>query len=352
MAWQIRAAIRHHGSRLYIVDSREPGSAAQGAGLRADCRGARGGRAREAVAPGRRARGCAGVRTGPAASCVARRAGRRKRSGGAVRRGDSRLRARSAAPICAGARRGGQAHAVHGAGRLCQFARRRGHGTAARPLAGLRVRSQTRSARSFTANSGARTLPEGRGLERAPCWMRAVAGKLKALYVVGANPAKMPATSCGSRASRQARAADRAGPVSFRNRAPGRYRPAGASGIRKRRHHDQYRRRNSTGAQGRRFHGAALAISTFCASFRTNWRATAWASPSACARRTRRSTKFAGNVPGYDVSWTGLLTGAAEADAADDGLERPSACRRCRRRDLFQRRFPVHQRQPDAATAA
>ncbi len=184
-----------------------------------------------------------------------------------------------------------------------------------------------RSARSFTANCGARTLPESRAWIRAPMLDAAVAGKLKALYVVGANPAKKTAAWRGSRASWQARTADRAGNVLLRNGAAGRHRFAGALRLRKRRHHDQYRRRSSAGAQGRRLHGAALGLRHSAHTVApTGAPRRGPAHPPAHAGSGVRRNSPA-TFAGYGVSWAGLLAGAAEPTQPTIGCQRPSACR-------------------------
>ena len=54
------------------------------------------------------------------------------------------------------------------------------------------------------------------------------------------------------------------------------------------------------------------------------------------------------HVAGYDVSWAGLLTGAAEPIRAAGRPERPRAARLRPGDDFSSGRFPVHQRQPDS----
>ncbi len=131
VAWQIRTAIRQHGARLYVVDSREiklrrqaklsllvgagPGSLGRSQSWRTTfhraqklgaLRGALAGEGDLIVLFGAALQRC-----GPGRPGQARRNPRRR----------------------------GQAHAIHGARRLRQFARRRRHGLAPGPVARLRV---------------------------------------------------------------------------------------------------------------------------------------------------------------------------------------------------------------------
>ena len=228
VAWQIRAAIRHHGSRLYIVDSREQKLRPQGAGLRADSRGARSGRNRQALRRRRRARGCAGVRAGPAAARLARRAGRRKRSGRSLRRGASRRRARSA--------RGNSRKRAPPQGKRTRFmalgdyANSRGAadmGLLPDRLPGYASVANSAGARSFRPSSGARRCRKAAAWTRAPCSTPRSRDSSRRCTWWARIPRRRTNLG-GSRALRQARSADRAGPVPFGNGAPGRYRFAGA----------------------------------------------------------------------------------------------------------------------------
>ena len=128
VAWQIRSAIRHVAARLYVVDSREIEVAAQSEPFRAGC--FRRGRCRDRGLNGR--------------GSAVRRFARIAKSSSGGRRPDRAVRRRNTGP---GARRSGGAgraaragrptYPVHGARRLCEFARRRGHGFAAGSAARL-----------------------------------------------------------------------------------------------------------------------------------------------------------------------------------------------------------------------
>ena len=170
VAWQIRAAIRHHGSRLYIVDSREQALVRKARDFVQIAAG------QEAAAIEKllcrqtcpRARR---VRIGPAAARVARRASRRKRSGGvfSARRFKDRRSCR-----CGNSRRCAPRWAnARGSWRWETMRIRAARRTwACCPIACRAIcRSRSAPLVNCMANSGAPSCRKGADWIRAPWWM-------------------------------------------------------------------------------------------------------------------------------------------------------------------------------------
>ena len=190
------------------------------------------------------------------------------------------------------------------------------------------------------------TLPEGRGLDSRAMVDAAVAGKLKALYVVGANPAKKTNLVGSQRfgklellivqdlyLSETARLADIVLPaLSGFEKSGTMTNTAGEVQL----------VRAGADFMGPRSDFDILRILSFQLAQRGLGQPIRLRTPDAAF------AEIASNVPGYGVSWAGLLTGAAEPTQPTMGCKRPSARGSRCRRDRLQQRFPFHQRQPDA----
>ena len=84
----------------------------------------------------------------------------------------------------------------------------------------------------------------------------------------------------------------------------------------------------------------------FCASFRTNSQAWAWAKPFTTESRSGFE-EIRNNVPGYDVQPDWLAGGRSGTRAPGLHQQWARALRRASGRSFVRRRFPVHQRQLD-----
>ena len=163
VAWQIRSAIRHRGARLYIINSKSIKLLRKASGFAEVPEG------REATAVRWLAGGEAQLdggtieRLASLKTCARKRKQRRHRlRRGTDRRGDSRpgeIRLFPARP-----------DALHGARRLCEFARRSGHGAAPRHASRLRFRRGRAGAREIRRSCGERSCPRSPGWTRAGCW--------------------------------------------------------------------------------------------------------------------------------------------------------------------------------------
>ena len=159
VAWQIRTAIRHRSARLYVVNGR-PSKIHRKASYLVEV--AHGGE-RQAV------RWLAGWR-GPVrrerfigTRCAERRHRERIRRRGYFRRGHQRRRSSGSGVVRLEIAR---PYAIHGARRLCEFARCGGHGNSARQACPVTRHSQTPTNARVSANSGAAKFP--RSLVWAP----------------------------------------------------------------------------------------------------------------------------------------------------------------------------------------
>ena len=121
VAWQIRSAIRHRGARLYIINSKSIKLLRKATGI---CRSARGPRSdRRPLARGRRS--AARCRDDRAAFLAESFARKREQRGHRLRRGTERRRGPGHREIRLFPAR---PHPLYGSRRLCEFARRGGHG--------------------------------------------------------------------------------------------------------------------------------------------------------------------------------------------------------------------------------
>ena len=184
VAWQIRTGVRHHGLQLYVINGRPEQDSSPGARSPSKCRRAAsarrsaGSRPRRASSTRRPPKSLVQLKAALEAEKRCRRYLRRGNSG----RGDSRSGFAERA-----IRRQDE---IHGAGRLREFARRCRHGRSARPPARLCAAFGFRRARAIRQTLGRRNFRRRPASRRAAMMEAAVAGKLKALYVVGANPVK------------------------------------------------------------------------------------------------------------------------------------------------------------------
>ena len=135
-----------------------------------------------------------------------------------------------------------------------------------------------------------RRFPISPGLQRAQMMEAAAAGKLKALYVVGANPVKTFGVAQAD--ARRPRFAGRARHVPHRNRAARRRGSARRVGLRKRRHADEHRRRSAACRIARRSAGPRSDFD-FIRILSHQLGMLGLARRSSCAQRKRPSTKFA-----------------------------------------------------------
>ena len=172
VAWQIRTGVRHHGLKLYVINSL-PSKIHRQAKVAVE------------VAEGRRSRGAVrwlATEKGNSTRRLPKRLVQLKAAleaendvvvlfGAEFRRGDPRSRFAHRA-----LRRQDE---IHGAGRLREFARRRGHGHAARPPARLRALSDSAERARFGKLWGGE-ISDKPGLTARAMMEAAVAGKLKA----------------------------------------------------------------------------------------------------------------------------------------------------------------------------
>ena len=309
VAWQIRAAIRHHGSRLYIVDSREQ-------------------------ALGRKARDFVQIVAGQEAAALEKLSlpasvpadaqesemDRRLHALRDALAGENDLVVLFGAAIQGSAlvplRQFAQVRAALGKRTrfmaLGDYANSRGAadmGVLPDFLPGYRPVSLGAARELFGKLWGAK-LPEGRGLDSRAMVDAALAGKLKALYVVGANPAKKTSLVGSQRfgklellivqdlyLSETARLADIVLPaLSGFEKSGTMTNTAGEVQL----------VRAGADFMGPRSDFDILRILSFQLAQRGLGQPIRLRTPDAAF------AEIASNVPGYAVSWTGLLTGAAE----------------------------------------
>ena len=153
-------------------------------------------------------------------------------------------------------------------------------------------------------------IPSKPGMTTPQMVEAAQSGKLKALYVMGANPLTHFGTLGFGRGNLELLIVQELFPTDTSR--PGGHRFPGCIGLRKRRHGHEYRRRNSIFAQGCRSYGHAQRLRSAAdpvAPTRQSWDS---AKRFTTGRRTPSLKKFAKPVQGYDVAHAGLLTGGAE----------------------------------------
>ena len=214
-------------------------------------------------------------------------------------------------------------------------------GVAARSLARLRVCRQCRQrAKRFERLWGG-VIPSKPGLTTPQMVEAAQSGKLKALYVIGANPLTHFGTLGFGRGNLQF--AHRSRTVPDRHVAPGRHRFPGGLGLRKRRHRHQHLRRNSATAQSRGSDGHAQRLRSAAHPLAPTRKRSAWAKPFTTRSPARSSTKFARRCK-VTTCARGLAHRRRRIDARARRQKRPRALRCSRRPDSLGARHAIHQR--------
>ena len=183
VAWQIRTGVRHHGTRLYVINGQESKinrKAAQVVQL------PKGGE-RAAL---RWLTHAEGQFDEPTTEALVRLKAALEAEKDVVILFGADIQGAAIRNLVSFAGAPWRPDALHGPRRLFEFARRGGHGRAARSFAGLRAASDASERARFGKIWGGVELPTAAGLTARQMMEAAAAGKLKALYVVGANPIK------------------------------------------------------------------------------------------------------------------------------------------------------------------